>query len=180
MSEATAKSNHKLLLILRHRHLLWLSHLDFISFICLVNVKTCRWSVVILERLNQYGWAAFIALGTSLNLTCILIGDAFVLNWECFTDFFHLLFWDLLFFMSFITIFAKQMISGLLIFWENFFFIVERLFLYKHLLFAATSAAKRSRATNGRKTAARSSASTYMASANSRTITRPAVLVSWL
>lgn len=73
------------------------------------------------------------------------------------------------------------MISWLLIFRENFFFIVKRLFLHEHVLLAATSTAKRSGTTNGRKTAARASASAHMVPcANSWTITRPVVLVSWL
>ena len=66
MCESTAKCKEELLLILRHWHLFWLSHLNFISLISLVNVETSRRSIVIFESLNQNHLFFFITLNSPL------------------------------------------------------------------------------------------------------------------
>lgn len=83
--------------------------------------------------------------------------------------------------MCLCCIFAHLMIGGLLIFWENFFFIIKRLFFHKHMLFTATSAPKWFIPGNRRKTAARpSTASDMMTATHRRPVARPAMLINSL
>ena len=73
------------------------------------------------------------------------------------------------------------MIGGLLIFLENFLFIIKRLLFHKYMLFAATSTAKWSSSRNWRKTSTRScTAANMMTSSNRRSIARPTMLVNCL
>lgn len=73
------------------------------------------------------------------------------------------------------------MISGLLIFLENFLFIIKRLFFHKYMLLTATSTAKWLIARYRGKTSTRAStAADMMPSTDSRPITWPAMLVNCL
>ena len=83
--------------------------------------------------------------------------------------------------MFFSCIFAHLMIGGLLIFRENFFFIIKRLFFHKYMLLTATSAPKWFIPRYWRKTAARpSTASDMMTATHRRPIARPTMLVNSL
>jgi hypothetical protein len=172
-------------LVLRHGHLLRLSHFNFISLISLVDVETSRWGIVIFESLNQYHLFFIIVMHpwlSSCNLLRIRSSRyTSILNWECFTNFSHILFSYIIFEVSFASIFPHLMIGGLLIFLENFLFIIKRLFFHKYMLLTATSTAKWSTARYWRKTAARASTAAHMMPCtHCRPITWPTILINCL
>jgi hypothetical protein len=183
MCESTAKCKEELLLVLWHGNLLWLSHLYFISLISLVNVKAGRGCIFIFESLNQHNLFFVVALDPwfgSPRLLRIRSRHTPVLYRQRFADISHILFCYVFFEADFISVFTHLMISWLLIFLENFLFIIKRLFFHKYMLLTATSTTKWPCAGNWWKTTTRSSTAADMTTPHCRPITRPTMLVNSL